>query len=181
MRTATDLHQDRAALLHALEADWGRYLAEIRRLSPTQQAAFARLQGFPHLSGLLVHLCAWWERTLRVVAVMGGAAAPGSRTIPGVVGAEAETRYRGRTQAALEAEFERLRVALAELVRALPERTLADERVSAWLYEGTVEHYAAHRPPIWEDGACWFTPRAPARVAWPTTRPPDRPSPWRPG
>ncbi len=150
MRMIADLHLDRAGLLHALEADWGRYLAALQCLSPTQQAAFARLQGFPHLSDLLAHLCAWWERTLQVVAAMGGAAVPRPCTPHGVVGTEAETRYRGRTSAELEAEFERLRQALAELIGALPERVLADERVYAWLYESVVEHYTAHRPPSWD-------------------------------
>jgi hypothetical protein len=150
--TAIDPRPDRGELLRALEAGWGRYLADLRRLPPTHQAAFARLQGFPHLADLLAHLCAWWERTLQVVSALGGAAAlcPGAPS--GAAGDGAERRYRGRGLADLEGEFERLRVALAEVIRTLPEGVLADDRVYAWLYEGTVEHYAAHRPPRWEVG-----------------------------
>lgn len=153
MRAATDERVDRADLLRALEEGWGRYLADLRRLSPTRQAAFARLQGFAHLGGLLAHLCAWWERTLQVVAAMGGAGVPHHRAPHGATGGDgADTRYRGRGPAELEEEFERLRAALITVVCALPERVLADERVSAWLHESVVEHYAAHRPPLWEVG-----------------------------
>mgnify|MGYP000064827595 CR=1 FL=1 len=151
MRAATDERVERADLLRALEEGWGRYLADLRRLSPTRQAAFARLQGFPHLSGLLAHLCAWWERTLQVVAAMGGADVPHHYALDGAAGGDgADTRYRGRGPAELEKEFERLRAALTAVIRALPGRVLADERVSAWLHESVVEHYAAHRPPCWE-------------------------------
>lgn len=152
VRAATDERVDRADLLWALEEGWGRYLAGLRRLSPTRQAAFARLQGFPHLGGLLAHLCAWWERTLQVVAAMGGADVPHHRAPHGAAGGGADTCHRGRGQAELEEEFERLRAALTAVIRALPERVLADSRVSAWLYESVVEHYAAHRPPCWEVG-----------------------------
>jgi hypothetical protein len=151
--TAIGPRLDRGELLRALEEGWGRYLADLRRLSPTQQAAFTRLQGFPRLADLLAHLCAWWERTLQVVSALGGVAGFCPGALQGTAGGDgAETRYRGRGQAELEGEFERLRVALAEVIRTLPEGVLADERVYAWLYQGTVEHYAAHRPPLWEGG-----------------------------
>ncbi len=153
MNAVTDERLDCAGLLRALEAGWGRYLADLRCLSSARQAAFARLQGFPHLADLLAHLCAWWERTLQVVSALGGAGVPRPCAPHGATGSNGvEPHYRGRGQEELEEEFERLRAALAGVIRALPERVLADERVYAWLYESVVEHYDAHRPPLWEMG-----------------------------
>src|SRR6266511_3426964 len=141
----------RAELLTGLRDGWGAFLPAIARLTEGQQAAFARLQGFPHVQDLLAHICAWWERTLEVVPAIAGGGTP-ARDCPDVdaFNERAVARYESCTRAQLESEFERLRGAVAGLIAGLPSGAIENTVVYPWLLDSAVEHYEAHRPPaVW--------------------------------
>ena len=142
----------RAELLAHLEAGWGRFLAALGRLSPADQAEWARAQGYPRVEDLLAHVCAWHEEGLhRVPALLVGEADPDYDIA--AFNAQAVAQYRGRSRAALETEFTRLNAELAAQIATLPDSALANRDVYSWLYINAVEHYEEHRPPAGGEAA----------------------------
>ncbi len=137
----------REELLSALEAGWGRFLSSLAKWSEDKQTIYAVQQGYPRVQDLIAHVCAWSEETLRVVPLLHSRQLAEQEYDIDMFNARAVTRYQPWTRARIEARFEELRLALAELIRTLPASALDDESVYAWLFETAVEHYREHRPP----------------------------------
>jgi hypothetical protein len=137
----------REGLLAALDAGWGRLLFTLAQWPDEKQELYARQQGYPRVQDLLAHVCAWWEETLVVVPRIWYHHAPDYDYDIDLFNARAVTRFQPWTRAQVEAHFEKLRHALAELIRNLPAEAFNDDRIYAWLLNATVEHYEEHQPP----------------------------------
>ena len=138
---------DRSTLLDCL-ADWGRTVDKFHRLPADRQAAFLLRQGYPRFGDLLAHVSGWWQEGIRVVE--------GVRADEHFVYAEPDTdafnarvveQAQGQSEAALEAQFEAMRVRMVHLVEESPAEVLAHPLVQEWLIADIVEHYEEHRLP----------------------------------
>jgi hypothetical protein len=58
-------HFSRQELLAALEHGWKKYLPRLVKFSEEEQTRFAQEQGFSRVQDLLVHIFAWWERSMQ--------------------------------------------------------------------------------------------------------------------
>jgi hypothetical protein len=135
----------RGQLLHAIQEDWGKYLARYQALSTEEQQAFLQRQGFDHLQDLLAHVVAWWEECFEVVTpILDGLERPRRKYDIDQFNAEAVARYRDWTLDDLLIHFENLRQILLDLASELPDEALVDRRVAVWLYACVVEHARAH-------------------------------------
>lgn len=138
---------DRTTLLDCL-ADWGRTVDKFHRLPTDRQAAFLLRQGYPRFGDLLAHVTGWWQEGIHVVE--------GVRADAHFVYAEPDTdafnarvveQAQGQNEAALEAQFEAMRVRMAHLVEESPAEVLTHPLVQAWLSADILEHYEEHRLP----------------------------------
>ncbi len=149
-------HFSRQDLLDALEQGWKQYLPRLAALSEDEQARYAEGQGYARVQDVLVHIFAWWERSIRrsrrlvsgppVLMPEEERALFPDQTID-EFNAEVVVRHQSWTRAAVETHFVAALAALEQLLRDLPETALEDERLHRWLRVETIDHYQEHRLP----------------------------------
>ncbi|GEM_PF-641293 len=149
-------HFSRQDLLAALEQGWKQYLPRLAALSEDEQARYAEGQGYARVQDVLVHIFAWWERSIRrsrrlvsgppVLMPEEERALFPDQTID-EFNAEVVVRHQSWTRAAVETHFVAALAALEQLLRDLPETALEDERLHRWLRVETIDHYQEHRLP----------------------------------
>ncbi len=144
----------RQDLLDALERGWKQYLPELAALSAAEQTRYAQEQGFARVQDVLVHIFAWWERSMqRSLRLLNGppvidasAHALFAQTID-EFNAEAIARCQHWSRAAVEAHFAAALTTLEEFLHNLPESALEDERLQRWMRSEAIDHYRDHRLP----------------------------------
>ena len=144
----------RQDLLAALEQGWKQYLPGLAKLSEEEQTRCAQAQGFARVQDLLVHIFAWWERSMqRSIRLLHGppvidasAHVLFAQTID-EFNADAIARHQAWTRAAVEAHFAAALTALEEFLRNLPESALEDDRLQRWMRSEAIDHYQDHRLP----------------------------------
>lgn len=144
----------RQELLAALEQGWKQYLAGLAAVSEEEQTRCAQAQGFARVQDLLVHIFAWWERSMqRSIRLLQGppvidasAHALFAQTIDEFT-ADAIARHQQWTRAAVEARFAAALTALEAFLRNLPESALEDDRIQRWMRSEAIDHYQEHRLP----------------------------------
>lgn len=152
--SSEDQRFSRQELLAVLEQGWKQYLPELAELSEEEQIRYAQEQGFDRVQDMLVHIFAWWERSMqRSIRLLYGpptldasAHALFSQTID-EFNAEAMERYQQWNRAAVEAQFATTLAALEEFLLHLPESALEDERLQRWMRSEAIDHYRDHRLP----------------------------------
>jgi len=138
---------DRSTLLDCL-ADWGRTVDKFHRLPADRQAAFLLRQGYPRFGDLLAHVTGWWQEGVRVVeGVRADAHFVYAEPDTDAFNAQVVEQAQGQGEAALEAQFEAMRVRMIHLVEESPAEVLAHPLVQEWLIADILEHYEEHRLP----------------------------------
>ena len=141
-------HWTREALRAAMDDIWGQYLPALARLPEAEQTRYANQQGYARVQDLLAHINAWAEETLRVMPyLLRNEPAPRDYANDDEFNARAVEHCKDWTRAQVEAEFERLRVALAELIASLPDEAFETRRVYRWVKATVVDHYLEHQLP----------------------------------
>lgn len=139
---------DRIEFVRLLTDFWGTYSERFHRLSPPDQDAFLRQQGYANLAGLLAHVVAWWQDGSSVVARM--------RLDPDVLNpdydvdafnAAAVQRSALSSELEMAAVYEQQRLAMIALIAGLSDAELADERINTRLYYEIVQHAKEHALP----------------------------------
>lgn len=150
----------RQELLAALEQGWKTYLPHLAELSEEEQTRFAQEQGFARVQDLLVHIFAWWERSMRRTTwLLSNPPLPPAPDHPlfdkevDEWNAQAITEYQHRTRAEVEAQFAATLAAFERFLRDLPASALEQEHIQAWMRMETMDHYEEHRLPARERGA----------------------------
>lgn len=137
-------HQD---LLTAVEQGWKHYLSRLDALSEEEQALYAQQQGFSRIQDVLVHILAWWERSMqRSVRIMSGQTVPRADDMD-EFNAEVIKQYQNWTREAVEEKFTTTLTEFERFLRELPETALENERIQLWLRLDAVDHYENHRLP----------------------------------
>jgi hypothetical protein len=137
--------------LAALEKGWKHYLSQLAELSEEEQNHFAQEQGFLRIQDLLVHIFAWWERSMqRTTWLLSNPPLPPTQGHP-LFGksmdewnAEAIARYQHWTRDDVEAKFTTTLAALEAFLQDLPEAAFEQERIQFWMRVETVDHYEKH-------------------------------------
>lgn len=135
----------REQFLETLTSNWGSYIARFQSLSPADQDAFLKQQGYARLADLLAHVVAWWQDGRAMVAKMR--ADPAQQNPDYDVddfNAQAVARFAGTEPAEMIDRYEAARKEMAALVESLSDAELADERINTRLYYEIVVHSQEH-------------------------------------
>ncbi|HEY6543008.1 MAG TPA: hypothetical protein VIZ18_18850 [Ktedonobacteraceae bacterium] len=145
---------NRQGLIAALQKGWKHYLSCLAALSDEEQARYAREQGFLHVQDVLVHIFAWWERSMQRTAwLLSGPPLPPAKGHPLFLldmdefNADVVAQHEQWSRAASEEKFAATLAAFERFLIDLPETALEHEHIQTWMRIDTIDHYEAHRPP----------------------------------
>lgn len=128
--------------LDTLEHEWGVYLTEYDALENKEE--YFRKQGFERLGDVLAHVIGWWDEGVKVM--QGVAANPAfayNEPDTDAFNVEIVAKYKGMSDAEVRDLFEKKRLELLDLVRALPESAFDNPTIERWL-AADVEHFDEH-------------------------------------
>ena len=136
----------RQDLLIAVEKGWKHYLSQLKKLSEEEQMQYAKEQGFSCVQDVLIHIFAWWERSMqRAPLVMSGQLVP--PTDVDAFNVEMVEQYKQWSREAVEEKFAMVLTTFEQFLINVPEAALENERIQVWLRIDAIEHYEAHRLP----------------------------------
>ena len=133
-------------MLDLLAGDWADYVSRFQALTPAEQAAFLRQQGYERLADLLAHIVAWWE--------VGMQAIPRYQSEPAARLAEIDVdsfnaRAVQQVRAVSDGEeirvFEAARQKFADLIMQMTTDDFKDERIVTQIKWELVNHLADHQ------------------------------------
>jgi hypothetical protein len=132
-------------VLSFLDQGWGTYVQRFQSLSPSEQAAFLRKQGFAHLADLLGHVIAWWEESIPAVqSLLANPDFQPPNYDVDVFNARAVARFRTFSEAEVIQAFESTRVSLRALVASLPEEAFQNVNLARRLHIEVIGHLKDH-------------------------------------
>ena len=138
----------RAELLDTMEEIWGRYIPLLAQLPDDEQRQFALRQGYNRPQDLLTHIAAWMEETVRVAPyLLRDERPPRDYANDAEFNARAVEHCRAWSRAQIEAEFEKQRQALIQLLASWPDEALQIRSVYRWLSATIIGHYEEHQLP----------------------------------
>ncbi len=139
-------HYSRQDLLAALEQGWHQYLSRLHEVSEKEQILYAQAQGFARVEDVLVHIVAWWERSMqRSFMILNGHQVP--RSDVDAFNTEVVESYQQWTREAIEETFATVLTTFERFLKELPETAFENERIQLWLRIDAVDHYEDHRLP----------------------------------
>ncbi len=135
----------REQILSTLNHGWGTLIENYDHLTPDQQSAFLKSQGYARFADLLAHVIAWWEDAMRTIRKQ--VEAPDFQT-PNIevdrFNAEAVKRFQNQDEAALIHSFQAMRVGMVGLVFELSDESFADPRINERLRVEVLGHLSEH-------------------------------------
>ncbi len=145
---ATENQQfNRQDLLAALDKGWKHYLSQLQVLSEEEQNLYAQKQGFSRVQDVLVHIFAWWERSMqRSSLIISGHTVPRSADMD-TFNAEVIEHYQTWNREAVEEKFAATLLTFEHFLQNLPDTALENERIQLWLRIDAIDHYKDHRLP----------------------------------
>ncbi len=135
----------RKQLLHALEQDWGTYVARVRRLSREERRVYLSTQGYARLADLLAHVIAWWKEGYLALDIMlrdpNFQSPDYDDTIFNAAAVESVSHL---DEAEVVEAFEAMRLAYYKRIADLPAGAFQDERIARRLQIEIIGHYHEH-------------------------------------
>lgn len=128
-----------------LECEWSDYIQRFDALDAEKQKEFLSKQGVESFHQMLAHIIGWWEEGARIIK--GILDTPGfSWTDPEVdpYNEMLKQKFASWSEEDLRQHFERVRLALTELVAKLPDDAYLNKDIEGWLAADVVEHYDEH-------------------------------------
>lgn len=133
-----------ALFLQALD-EWGKYPEKFNRLTPEEQAAFLKEQGYASLNGLLAHVGVWWEEAEGIIADTVEKRERRTRKYDfDEFNADALAKFKDTPAADLLAWYEAERRKMVAVTWSLTEEQMKIRRVRSWLNGVTLEHLKEH-------------------------------------
>ncbi len=133
-----------ALFLQALD-EWGKYGDQFNRLTPEEQAAFLKDEGYASLNELLAHVGVWWEEAEGIVRdAIGKRERPSRKYDFDEFNAASLARFRDTSAVDLLAWYESQRRKMITLVSSLTDEQMKIRRVYTWLNGVTLEHIKEH-------------------------------------
>ena len=145
---------NRQELIAALQKGWKHYLPCLAELSEEEQARYAREQGFSRVQDVLVHIFAWWERSMQRTAwLLSGPPLPPANDHPLFLqdmdefNTDVVAQHKQWSRADVESKFATTLTGFEHFLRELPETALEHERIQLWMRIDAIDHYEDHRLP----------------------------------
>jgi hypothetical protein len=137
---------DRQNVLAILTKEWGNYVSQFQSLSPEEQSAFLKKQGYQRLADLLAHIAAWWEVGLQ--AIENFQTDPETRQ-PEIdvdsFNARAVENVRNATESEVIQSFEKMRRKFVDCVANLSENDFQNEKIVNQIKMELINHLEDHR------------------------------------
>jgi hypothetical protein len=132
--------------MQVLEEGWGEYIKQFNALSPKEQEAFLKKEGFDSLHDLLAHIVGWWEEGLWIITgIMEDPSFTWEERDTDAFNRELIEKYRSWSEEDLLLHYENVREALLDLVAELPEDALTNKDIREWLEADVIEHLEDHK------------------------------------
>ncbi len=134
----------RSLFLQGLD-EWKSFPRKFRGLSPDDQAAYLRQQGFGSLQDLLAHLAGWWEEADGIIRdrIAGHTRPPRNYDIDGF-NASSMARFKETPEANVLAWYESQRGRLEATVSGLTDEWMQVPTVCDWLDAVILDHLKVH-------------------------------------
>jgi hypothetical protein len=133
-----------ALFLQALD-EWGKYADKFKRLTPEQQTAFLKGQGYASLYDLLTHVGVWWEEAEGIIRdAIEKRERPSHKYDFDEFNAASLARFKDTSPADLLNWYESQRRKMIALVSSLTDEQMKVRRVYGWLNGVTLEHIKEH-------------------------------------
>ena len=143
-----ETHLTLSEILDNLRKDWKVFPGRFKQLSPENQAAFLKSQGYDSFHDLLAHILAWWEEASKIVtSILDNMELPRKEYDIDAFNANALEHFRSWKETDMLIHFENVRESLITLVVDLPESGLHNPRINGWLKACLVEHFQEHDIP----------------------------------
>jgi hypothetical protein len=138
----------RFLVLDMLENDWATYIEDFHRLEPEKQKEFFLEQGFDSFHDLLAHIVGWWEEGARIVnGILQSPSFTWQERDVDSFNRELTQKFSAWSDDDLYQHYEKLRLALVDLVKRLPEDAFSHPDIEGWLADDVVRHYDEHPIP----------------------------------
>ena len=136
---------DRQNVLAVLTNEWGNYVSKYQSLSPEEQSALLKKQGYPRLADLLAHIAAWWEVGLQ--AIQNFRTDPDAKQ-PEIdvdsFNARAVEKVRNTTEGEVIQSFEKMRRKFLDCVTDLSEADFQNEKIVNQIKMELINHLEDH-------------------------------------
>ena len=133
-------------VMKVLEEGWGEYVKQFNTLSPGEQAAFLKKEGFANFHDLLAHVIGWWEEGLWVITgILDDPSFTWQERDTDIFNLELIEKFRSWSDEDLLLHYENVREALLNLTADLPEGALSNKDIRDWLEADVIEHLEDHR------------------------------------
>ncbi len=134
--------------LDMLENEWAAYLQDFNCLKPEEQQDFLAKQGWGSLHDLVAHIIGWWEEAARIInGILDSPAFTWQERETDSFNAELAKKFSAWSDEDLIKHYESVRLALIDLVEALPEDAFLNQEIEGWLASDVVRHYDDHPIP----------------------------------
>jgi hypothetical protein len=133
----------RFLVVDMLQREWGGYAAGVTALNIEKQSAFLAKQGFKRFPDLLAHIITWWERGIAVIEA-SSSEDPYEVQDVDAFNAQAIERFSPLEEAQVLAQFEEMRLTMANLIDMLPDDVLGKPHMQSWLRADVIDHYYEH-------------------------------------
>jgi hypothetical protein len=138
----------RFLVVDMLENEWAEYIGAFNRLDEEKKNEFLSKQGFGSFHDLLAHIVGWWEEGARIVrGILDSPAFTWEGQDVDAFNAELIRKFSTWSDDDLFQHYERVRLALLDLVEDLPDDGFLNRDIEGWLKEDVVEHYDEHPIP----------------------------------
>jgi hypothetical protein len=138
----------RFLVLDMLENDWATYIENFQHLEPEKQKEFVLQQGFESFHDLVAHIIGWWEEGARIInGILDSPSFTWQDPDVDSFNVELTQKFSTWSDDDLLQHYERLRLALIDLVKRLPEDAFFNPDIEGWLADDVVRHYDEHPIP----------------------------------
>lgn len=133
-----------AIFLKSLE-EWGTCPARFTALTPDEQAAYLKTQGFASMHDVLAHVGVWWEEAGGIIRdTIDKVERPRRKYDFDEFNAASLARFRATPEDEFMLWYESEREKMIELVKSLSEEQIKIRRVYGWLDAVTLFHLKEH-------------------------------------
>ena len=135
----------RLLLLDILQNEWATYVENFNQLDEEKKNEFIAKQGFDNFHGLLAHIIGWWEEGIRVITgILNKPNFTWQDPQADAFNLELVKKYSAWPHADLLAHYEKVRIAIMELIMKMPEDSLMNPDIESWLASDVIHHYEDH-------------------------------------
>ncbi|MGE5463150.1 MAG: ClbS/DfsB family four-helix bundle protein [Syntrophothermus sp.] len=138
----------RFLLMDMLQNEWAEYGSSFELLKEERKQEFLSKQGYESFHDLLAHILGWWEAGMDAIkGTMDNPAFTWTEPDTDPFNRELVKKYSSWSDKVLFDHYDRVRLALIDLIANLPDNAFQNRDIESWLAQDVVEHYDEHALP----------------------------------